>query len=103
LVVEYAKKRRFPVSQVKNVKIKIEKNMVKLSWENPKEKDFVGAFVVRNRFHPPKNPYDGVKLYAGKDEYAYDKFGNIKIPKYYAIFTYDNVPNYSNPVVIFWH
>ena len=71
--------------------------------ENPKDKDFVGAFVVRNRFHPPKNPYDGVKLYAGKDEYAYDKFGNIKIPKYYAIFTYDNVPNYSNPVVIFWH
>ncbi len=99
-VIKYIKRRKESVAQVKNLKATIEKNMVKLTWENPKDKDFVGAFVVRNRFHPPKNPHDGVKLYAGKDNYTYDNFGNTKIEKYYAVFTYDDVPNYSKPVIL---
>ncbi|WP_246033144.1 hypothetical protein [Shewanella canadensis] len=69
--------------------------MVKLSWTNPQSDDFVGSFVVRNRFHPPKSPLDGVKLYAGRDEYTFDNFGNANIAKYYSVFSYDNVPNYS--------
>jgi len=100
LTTKYIKRRKAPVAQVENVKATIEKGMVKLTWKNPKDPDFVGTFVVRNRFHPPKNPYDGVKIYAGKDEYTYDNFGNTKIPKYYALFTYDNVPNYSEPVIL---
>ncbi len=100
LVIKYIKRRKHPVAKVKNLKAKIEKGMVKLTWENPKDSDFVGAYVVRNRFHPPKNPHDGVKLYAGKDNYTYDNFGNTKIAKYYAVFTYDDVPNYSEPVIL---
>ncbi|MCD4756818.1 MAG: peptidase [Arcobacteraceae bacterium] len=100
LVVKYIQRRREPVSEVTNLGYTIDKNKVKLTWENPKDKDFVGVFVVRNRFHPPKNHLDGDKLYAGPDNYTYDDFGNIKICKYYSVFTYDNVPNYSEPVII---
>lgn len=97
LVIKYIKRRKFAPAPVTNLKTSVEKGMVKLTWENPKDENFVGAYVVRNRFHPPKNPYDGVKLYAGADNYTYDNFGSTKIDKYYAVFSYDDVPNYSEP------
>ncbi len=101
LVIKYIKKRQTPPKKVTNLKYTIEKGMVKLTWDYPKdEEDLVGAFVVRHRFHPPSNPYDGVKLYAGKDNYTYDNFGSTNISKYYAVFTYDSVPNYSEAKVI---
>ena len=100
LIIKYIRRRKEAVAPVKNLKATIEKGMVKLTWENPNDEDFVGAYVVRNRFHPPKNPHDGVKLYAGKDNYTYDNFGNTKIAKYYAVFTYDDVPNYSEPIIL---
>lgn len=95
LVLRYIKKRRESVGQVSNLKISKEKGMIKLSWENPANKDFVGCFVVRNRFRIPRNPYDGVKLYGGPDNYTYDNFASLDIEKYYAVFTYDDVPNFS--------
>ncbi len=100
LVIKYIRRRKFAPPPAENLKTSIEKGMVKLTWENPKDESFVGAYVVRNRFHPPKNPYDGVKLYAGGDNYTYDNFGSTKIDKYYAVFTYDNVPNYSEPITV---
>jgi len=100
LVIQYIKKRKQPVEQITNLTIKVENNKVKLTWTNPTDKDFTGVYVVRNRFHPPKNNLDGVKIYAGSDNYTYDDFGNINISKYYAVFTYDNVPNYSEPIII---
>jgi len=57
---------------------------------------------VRNCFHVPKSPFDGVKLYAGQDEYTYDNFGNANIAKYYSVFSYDNVPNYSSPASVYY-
>ena len=62
--------------------------------------DFIGVYVVRNRFHTPSNHLDGDKIYAGSDNYTFDDFGNPKISKYYAVFTYDNVPNYSKSISI---
>ena len=100
LVVRYIKRRREPVSCVQNVKISIDSNKVKLKWDNPTDKDFKGVYVVRNRFHPPKNHLDGDKIYAGGDNYTYDDFGNTSISKHYALFTYDDVPNYGTPVFI---
>ncbi|HHD82276.1 MAG TPA: hypothetical protein ENK94_03700, partial [Campylobacterales bacterium] len=55
---------------------------------------------VRNRWHVPENPFDGVKLYAGPDNYTFDNFGALGVDKYFAVFTYDNVPNYSKPSTI---
>ncbi len=100
LVIEYITKRKKPVAKAKNLKASVEQGMIKLTWENPKDKDFVGAYVVRNRFHPPSSPFDGVKLYAGKDNYTYDNFGTVGVGKYYAVFVYDTVPNYSEPEIL---
>ncbi|MEA2049420.1 MAG: M14 family zinc carboxypeptidase [Campylobacterota bacterium] len=100
LVVNYINRRKVPVDPIKNLTKTIENNKIKLSWENPACEDFAGAYVVRNRFHQPKNHLDGDKIYAGKDSYTFDDFGNVNIDKYYAVFTYDDVPNYSEPVIL---
>ncbi len=100
LVVKYINRRKEPIEEIDNLKIIIDNNKIKLTWNNPVCEDFKGVYVVRNRFHPPKNHLDGDKIYAGNDNYTYDDFGNINIDKYYAVFTYDNVPNYSEPFVI---
>lgn len=100
LVVNYIRKRKEPVDCISNLQVGLENDKVKLTWKNPDCEDFVGVYVVRNRFHKPKNHLDGDKIYAGKDNYTYDDFGNKNIAKYYGVFTYDNVPNYSQPIII---
>lgn len=102
LVIKYIERRKKPLNSPKDFSVKLEGNKVKLTWKNPTDSDTVGAFVVRNRFHPPRSPFDGVKLYGGKDEYTYDSFGNPNIPKYYSIFSYDDVPNYSAPNTLYY-
>ena len=97
LVIEYIERRKEPLSPPSELSAVEEKGQVKLTWKKPEDDDFVGCYVVRNRFHPPRSPHDGVKLYGGQDEYTYDDFGNPNIPKYYSVFSYDNVPNYSAP------
>jgi len=87
------RKRRRPPSP-KNLNVSIHKGRVKLTWDRVSG-DIVGYYVVRNRWRTPSNPFDGVKLYAGKDNYTYDVYGSTKIDKYYAVFSYDDVPNYS--------
>ena len=100
LIIEHITKRRFPVEQVSNIKISKENGKIKLNWENPKDSDFRGAKVVKNPYRAPFSHKDGQKLYAGPDNYTFDDFGADDIVKYYSIFTYDNVPNYSEPVVV---
>ncbi|MDO6721124.1 M14 family zinc carboxypeptidase [Psychrosphaera sp. 1_MG-2023] len=102
LVIEYIERSKVPLPAPTNFTVTLEKNLAKLTWTNPKDKNFVGAFVVRNRFHPPKSPQDGVKIYGGQDEYTIDDFGNPNIPKYYSVFSYDGVPLYSSPACIYF-
>ncbi|MGF1875563.1 peptidase [Photobacterium frigidiphilum] len=100
LVVEYIERHKQPMDSPENFQASLEDGLVKLTWDNPESKDWVGTYVVRNSFHPPRSPFDGVKLYAGKDGYTLDRFGNTNIPKYYSVFSYDNVPNYSVPATL---
>ena len=100
LVVKYINRRKVAVEKISNFNLTKEKGQIKLTWDNPDCEDFKGVFVVRNRFHKPKNHLDGDKIYAGGDNYTYDDFGSTSIEKYYGIFTYDNVPNYSEPTII---
>ncbi|ALM89710.1 MULTISPECIES: M14 family metallopeptidase [Alteromonas] len=102
LVIKYIERRKEPLPAPANLSVTLENRQVKLSWSNPKHADLVGAFVVRNRFHSPRSPLDGVKLYAGSDEYTYDNFGNPNVEKYYSVFAYDDVPNYSAPVSVYY-
>lgn len=97
LVIKYIERRKTALPAPTELHTSIENNMVKLHWKDPESDDFIGTYVVRNRFHLPNSPFDGVKLYAGTDGYTFDNFGNANIPKYYSVFSYDNVPNYSVP------
>jgi hypothetical protein len=100
LKIKYVNKRRIPLPAPRNLKATVENGRVKLSWDKLGYEDLVGYFVVRNRWHIPKSPFDGVKLYAGIDNYTYDTYGSTKMNKYYAVFSYDNVPNYSESTVV---
>ena len=100
LIVKYIKKRRTPVAKIKNLKISKENKMIKLSWDRVNDESLNGYYVVRNSFHTPKHFMDGVKIYGGKDTYTYDNFGSFEKEKYYAVFSYDDVPNFSEPVMI---
>jgi hypothetical protein len=100
LVIEYLHKRRNPVAPVSDLGYKIENGKIKLTWKNPADKDFKGVFVIKNPFRKPISPYDGDKLYGGPDNWTYDDFGALDVKKYYAVFTYDDVPNFSEPVIL---
>jgi hypothetical protein len=100
LMVKYIKRRKFPLPSPVNVKTSIENKLIKISWDKVEENDLVGYYVVRNRWHEPRNPFDGIKLYAGSDNYTFDNFGSTKMEKYFAVFTYDNVPNYSAASIV---
>lgn len=102
LIIKYIERNKARLPAPVGLQSSVEKGMVKLSWSNPESEDFKGAFVVRNRFHPPRSPFDGVKLYAGQDEYTYDNFGNANIPKYYSVFSFDDVPNFSLPTSLYY-
>ncbi len=102
LNIEYIKKRRDPVAQVSDLTFVKDNGMVKLSWKNPEDEAFKGVIVVKNPFHLPSSPYDGQKLYGGKDSYTYDNFGALDESKYYAVFTYDEVPNFSKPASVYY-
>ena len=100
LKIKYINKRRIPLPAPRNLKATVENGKVKLSWDKLGYEDLVGYFVVRNRWNIPKSPFDGVKLYAGIDNYTYDTYGSTKMNKYYAVFSYDDVPNYSESTVV---
>ena len=100
LIIKYIKKRRTAPSSVCNLRTKIENGVIKLEWENPKEDGFKGVIVVKNPHKIPCSPYDGQKIYGGSDNYTYDKFGDAKVHKYYAVFSYDDVPNFSDPAYL---
>jgi len=100
LVLNYIKKRRSGVAPVTNLRSSIENGMIRLEWKRPEDEDFKGVIVVKNPFHVPSTPYDGQKLYGGMDSYTFDNYGDTDIAKYYAVFAYDEVPNFSEPAVL---
>lgn len=100
LVLHYIKRRRNAPESVSNLRHSVENGIVKLQWDNPEDDGFHGVIVVKNPFKVPCSPYDGQKLYGGQDDYTYDNFGDAKVHKYYAVFTYDDVPNFSQPTYI---
>jgi len=100
LVISYIKKRRLAPQKVENLNYSVENGIGKLTWDAPDDDGFKGVIVVKNPFKVPCSPYDGQKLYGGSDTYTYDNFGDKEVHKYYAVFSYDDVPNFSEPVSI---
>jgi len=100
LIVSYIPKRRMALASVENLTVSKENKMIKLSWDSINDEDLNGYLVVRNSFHSPKHFMDGVKIYGGKDTWTYDNFASFDKEKYYAVFTYDDVPNFSEPATL---
>jgi hypothetical protein len=100
LALHYIKKRKNPPAQVTNLRKSFENGVIKLEWDTPADDAFKGVIVVKNPFKVPCSPYDGQKLYGGSDNYTYDNFGDREVHKYYAVFSYDDVPNFSEPTFI---
>jgi len=100
LILKYIEKRRTPPSKAQNLRISKENGMIKLSWDAVKEESVMGYYVVRNSFHTPRHFMDGVKIYGGSDTYTYDNFASMEVEKNYAVFTYDNVPNFSEGATV---
>ena len=100
LMVKYIEKRRSPLVEVKNLNISKENRMIKLSWDKIDHEALKGYYVVRNSFHPPRHFMDGVKIYGGSDTYTYDNFASFEKEKYYSVFSYDDVPNFSEATTV---
>ena len=100
LIIEHIPKRREALPQVENAQLITENGKIKITWTNPKDRDLKGVKVMKNAYREPYSTHDGQKLFAGMDDYTFDDFGALDIDKYYAIFTYDEVPNYSKPVIL---
>jgi carboxypeptidase T len=100
LILNYIKKRRKGVDKPTKLRSSIENGMIRLDWNQPDDEGYQGVIVVKNPFHVPSTPYDGVKLYGGRDNYTYDNFGDKDIGKYYAVFAYDDVPHFSEPAIL---
>ena len=82
------------------VRISEKKEMFKLTRERYANAAVRVYYVVYNSFHPPKHFMDGVKLYGGQDSWTYDNFASFDTEKYYAVFAYDDVPNYSEATIV---
>jgi len=100
LIIEHIPKRREALPQVQNAQLINENGKIKIIWDNPKHSDLKGVKVIKNAYRKPYSTHDGQKLFAGMDNYTYDDFGAKDIDKFYAIFTYDEVPNYSKPIIL---
>jgi len=103
LVVKYIDKRRTAPAKAENLYISKENGMIKLNWDAVDDSAVTGYYVVRNSFHIPKHFTDGVKIYGGKDTYTFDNFASFDKEKYYAVFTYDDVPNFSNGATVHYN
>ncbi len=100
LIIEHIPKRRYAVEQVYDAKLIHENGKIKLIWKNPDNKALKGVKVIKNAYRAPLSHIDGQKIFAGMDNYTFDDFGAKDIEKYFAIFTYDDVPNYSEPIIL---
>ena len=100
LVINYIKKRRNAPEPIENLRYKVENDLIKLEWTQPSDDACNGFIVVKNAYRVPCSPYDGQKLYGGTDTYTYDNFGDKDVHKYYAVFSYDDVPNFSQAVSV---
>ncbi|MCR4283820.1 MAG: chitobiase/beta-hexosaminidase C-terminal domain-containing protein [Parcubacteria group bacterium] len=81
-------------------------NQATLTWTNPPDSDFVRVAVVRS-LTPISNlstftqaQTQGEVIYEGTDNEYTDINLSNNTPYYYAIYSYDKKPNYSNPIIV---
>ncbi len=73
---------------------------VTLNWTNPTDLDFVGVKVLRKTTAYPTGPTNGTLVYQGNAKTFADLGVTNGVTYYYAVFAYDDVPNYSSGAVV---
>ena len=59
-------------------------NHTKITWKLSGENSEV--ILVRNRFHPPKSPSDGVLIYSGPEHVCEDRHASLTLGTWYSLF-----------------
>ncbi|HNZ84193.1 MAG TPA: fibronectin type III domain-containing protein [Candidatus Pacearchaeota archaeon] len=72
---------------------------MELSWGNPTDLDFQGVIVRRSDVFFPTDKNQGILVYQGKDAIFLDTGLQEGKTYYYAVFSYDGVPNYSSGAI----
>ncbi|MCR4284168.1 MAG: fibronectin type III domain-containing protein [Parcubacteria group bacterium] len=81
-------------------------NQATLAWQNPPDTDFVRVAIVRSTAPIPnlstftQAKSQGTVIYEGTDNEYTDTNLLNNTPYYYAIYSYDKKPNYSNPFIL---
>lgn len=72
---------------------------LRLSWIKPAVTDLAGVKIMRKTGSKPTGPFDGAKVDGGLGSTVTDYGVSDGVTYYYAAFAYDEVPNFSAPVV----
>ena len=71
---------------------------VNLTWVNPADGDLFGVRIMRKTGSAPANWQDGELVFSGSGTAYVDATAVANTSYFYSLFTYDEVPNYSNGV-----
>lgn len=74
-------------------------SVVTLNWNNPTDPDFVGVKLLRKTTSYPTDSNDGTLVYTGNGTTKIDNGVTNGVTYYYAVFAYDDVPNYSSGAI----
>ncbi len=72
---------------------------IELHWQPPGNADYAGVRIMRRTDHFPLSPGDGNLLYQGNDTIFVDTVVNANTTYFYSAFSYDSIPNYSDPAL----
>jgi len=73
-------------------------SQIVFNWANPKINNFAGTTIVRKEGDYPGSPQDGQIIYHGISQTFTDSSVNNGQTYYYALFSYNTLGFYSNPI-----
>ena len=89
-----------PPSQPDDFKAQGANEQITLTWVNPTDTDFVRVLIARKEGSVPVSRADGETVYEGIDQEYTDVNLDNNMTYYYAIYSYDKKPNYSQSVIV---
>ena len=89
-----------PPSQPAEFKATPAESQITLNWINPVDSDFVRVIIIKKEGSEPTSKDDGENIYEGIGEEYTDINLDNNTTYHYAIFAFDQKPNYSNLLFI---
>ncbi len=88
-----------PPQNVSEFQTALKDSGVDLSWKNPTDIDFKGVVIRRSDVFFPTDSNQGILIYSGNQENFFDTGLQDGKTYYYAVFSYDEIPNYSSGAI----